>query len=251
MPPAPLTPALAAEKLRSARSLAVLTGAGLSTAAGIPDFRGPEGLYATGKYDPETIFDIAAFDRDPAAFYRFSRDFLSLLEKVRPTLTHRFLADWENSGRAVTVITQNIDGLHRRAGSRTVLPLHGDYETAHCRRCGRDFTGAELLKLMEPAESPLCPACGGFVKPDVVFFGENVRHMEPAFAAVRESEALLVLGTSLAVWPAAGLPGEAGGEVLVVNRGPVAATASVSGKRPLRADADLDEFFAEVAAILL
>jgi NAD-dependent deacetylase len=242
------TPEECAARIRAASKLAVLTGAGMSTAAGVPDFRGPKGLYVTRAYDPETVFDIHSFDRDPAPFYKFSRDFLGMLETIRPTGAHRFLADWEKSGRDVAVVTQNIDGLHQQAGSRNVLPLHGDYETAHCRRCGRGYGRARLLELMGEMAIPLCEQCSGVIKPDVVFFGENVRHMTEALRAARESDLMLVLGSSLTVYPAAGLPLEAGGDVLIVNRGEV-------GMRPANnvslVDADLDEFFRSVASALL
>ncbi len=247
MPTNSLTPEACAAKIQAAPKLAVLSGAGLSTAAGVPDFRGPQGLYVTRAYDPETVFEIGYFDRDPAPFYKFSRDFLGMLETIQPTKTHSFLADWEKSGHDVTVVTQNIDGLHQRAGSKRVLPMHGDYETAHCRRCGRGYGRAKLLELMSAMEIPLCEACSGVIKPDVVFFGENVLHMADAVRAARESALMLVLGSSLTVYPAAGLPLEAGGEVVIVNRGEV-------GMRPAKnmhfVDADLDEFFQSVASLL-
>lgn len=242
-----LTPEECAAKIRAASKLAVLTGAGLSTAAGVPDFRGPKGLYVTRAYDPETVFEITHFDRDPAPFYKFSRDFLGMLETIQPTKTHAFLADWEKRGKDVTVVTQNIDGLHQRAGSKRVLPMHGDYETAHCRRCGQGCDKATLLDLMREAEIPLCRQCSGVIKPDVVFFGENVLHMPESIRAARESDLMLVLGSSLTVYPAAGLPLEAGGDVVVVNRGEV-------GMRPSKnvhlVDADLDAFFQSVASSL-
>lgn len=229
--------------IRGARRIAVLTGAGMSTAAGVPDFRGPQGMYVTRRYDPETVFDIRYFDRDPLPFYQFSRDFLSVLDGIEPTFTHRFLAGLESAGADVVVMTQNIDGLHRKAGSRRVLPLHGDYGSAHCRGCGFAYSGAELLDFMGRAEVPLCARCGGVVKPDVVFFGEQVRHIVEADRAVAESDLLLVLGSSLTVYPAAALPYSAGGEVVVVNRG----TVGVEAGRAWRvADAELDGFFREV-----
>jgi len=113
----PFTPDEFPDRFRAARRVGVLTGAGLSTTAGIPDFRGPKGLYVTHAYDPETVFEINYFKRDPAPFYAFSRDFLGLLFDVQPTFTHRFLAEWEAKGKIVCVATQNIDSLHERAVS--------------------------------------------------------------------------------------------------------------------------------------
>lgn len=246
-----ITPAECAAKIRDAKRIAVLTGAGMSTAAGVPDFRGPKGLYVTRAYDPETVFEIHAFDRDPGPFYQFSRDFLGMLKTIRPTYTHAFLAELETAlekeGREVTLVTQNIDGLHQRAGSRRVLPIHGDYETAHCRKCGNECTGRRLAQLMEEAEAPRCEKCGGVIKPDVVFFGENVRHLDESVRAARKSDLMLVLGSSLTVYPAAGLPLEAGGDVVIVNRGEVGMRP---GKNVRLADAGLDDFFREVAGCL-
>ena len=233
-----------AKRLQAAKRPGVLTGAGLSTAAGVPDFRGPKGLYVTRTYDPETVFAIDCFDRDPSPFFAFSRDFLGLLSAIKPTFTHRFLARLEAEGRLSGVVTQNIDGLHRAAGSRRVLAMHGDYETAHCRACERGFRLAEYQDEVMAGRVPRC-GCGGVVKPDVVFFGEAVREGEAAARLAASSDFFLVLGSSLAVYPAAGVPGLCPGDVWVVNRGAV----------PLRpgwrqADADLDDFFRETAGHL-
>ncbi len=241
----PITAAECAEKINAAHTIAVLTGAGISTAAGVPDFRGPKGLYVTRRYDPETVFEIHAFDRDPAPFYQFSRDFLGTLAAIRPTFAHTFLATLEQAGKQVAVITQNIDGLHQKAGSARVLPIHGDYETARCRKCARECSGSALLELMGTMDIPRCAACGGVIKPDVVFFGEMVRHMDEAGRLVAEADLLLVLGSSLSVYPAAALPHYAESDVVIVNRGDV---ASPPGNRVFRADAGLDDFFREVDA---
>ena len=244
MPHAGITPAECAEKLRNASRIAVLTGAGMSTAAGVPDFRGPRGLYVTRAYDPETVFDIDYFARDPKPFFRFSRDFLGMIAGLQPTYTHRFLVRLEKEGATVGIITQNIDGLHRRAGSSTVLPIHGDYLSAHCRRCGHGYDGGELSELMEADEVPACRSCGGVVKPDVVFFGEPVRHLAESERLATESDLMLVLGSSLTVYPAAALPSLAGGEIVIVNQGPV---GRVGAENVYLADTGLDEFFTEVA----
>lgn len=242
-----ISPEACAGKIHEAGRVAVLTGAGMSTAAGVPDFRGPKGLYVTRAYDPEKVFEISAFDRDPAPFYQFSRDFLGLLKTIRPTFTHLFLAELERRKPETVLITQNIDGLHQRAGSRRVLPMHGDYETAHCRGCGKGYSGRKVEAMLEETDVPACPACGVAIKPDVVFFGENVRHFEESQAMAAGSDLLLALGSSLTVYPAALLPDIAGGEVVVVNQGPVGLQA-----RPAvyLADMNLDEFFRGVAADL-
>lgn len=241
-----LSAAACAELIRKARRVTALTGAGISTAAGIPDFRGPQGLYVTRRYDPETVFDISYFRRDPLPFYDFSRDFLGVIDRIEPTFSHRFLARLEGEGRLAAVITQNIDSLHQKAGSRRVISVHGDYWSSRCLGCGRLFDLEHMKRAVCEAPAPYCP-CGGLIKPDVVFFGEPVLGLEEAAAEVAASDLLLVLGSSLAVYPAALLPSYATGEVVVINRGEVGLPP---GPGRYFIDADLDASLAEVAAAL-
>lgn len=232
-----------AELIRRSRAIAALTGAGISTEAGIPDFRGPQGLYVTRQYDPEATFEIGAFRRDPVPFFEFTRDFLGLLDGIEPTFTHRFLAELEKEGRLIGVVTQNIDLLHQRAGSRRVVALHGDYRRSHCLDCGRAVSFPRMKELIGQVEVPRC-SCGGVIKPNLVFFGEAVHDLEEAAVLVGRSDLLLVLGSSLTVFPAALLPDYARGEIVIVNKG---AVSLPRGPRCHHADADLDEFFSEVA----
>ena len=212
--------------LRKADRIAALTGAGISTAAGIPDFRGPKGLYVTRQYDPERTFDINYFDRDPSYFFAFARDFIQLVERITPTLSHRVLAELEARGKLTAVITQNIDGLHQVAGSRRVIEVHGSIRGGHCRQCGREYAH-ERLKAEVLAEGIVrCDACSGIVKPDIVFFGEAVRGMDEASRVAAAADVFLVIGSSLTVYPAALLPQYAGGQVIVVNHGPVEMASS-------------------------
>ena len=241
--PQTIDPEACADLLRGAERVVALTGAGISTAAGIPDFRGPQGLYVTRRYDPAATFDFSAFRRDPAPFYEFTRDFLGVIHTVEPTFTHRFLADLESQGKLTAVVTQNIDALHQKAGSNNVISVHGDYWTSHCLSCNAEFDLEYMEKVVLVDEVPHCP-CSGLIKPDVVFFGEAVRDLDPAASAVAGSDLLLVLGSSLAVYPAAFLPEQAGGDVVVVNQGEVGLR---SGPGRYFVDADLDVFFREVA----
>jgi NAD-dependent deacetylase len=238
-----IDPVWCASKISSAETVVALTGAGISTAAGVPDFRGPEGLYATGRYDFETTFEIGGFLREPSAFYRFTRDVLDLVRGIRPTFTHGFLAELERRGCLKTVVTQNVDPLHQQAGSRNVIPVHGGYWTSHCLSCGSELGFEALERILQDVDVPRC-GCGGLIKPDVVLFGEPVIGIVEAAAAVAGSDLLLVLGSSLAVHPAAMLPECAGGDVIVVNRGPVGLAPAPSR---YFAHADLDTFFREVA----
>jgi len=205
-----------AEVMERSGRITALTGAGISTNAGIPDFRGERGLYASGKYDPDKVFDVGYFVRDPAPFYQFARDFLTLLKKAEPTYAHLFLAELEREGRLQAVITQNIDSLHRRAGSKSVIELHGSFDHSHCMRCGKEYSVEELERMI-----PERCGCGGIVKPDIVFFGEPVKRFNEARGAVENSDMLLVLGSSLAVAPASMLPYHCHGRVIIVNRGQV------------------------------
>jgi len=216
-----------ASLIKRASHIVALTGAGLSTAAGIPDFRGPDGLYATGRYDPELTFDILGFRSDPRHFYRFAGDFAELLAGIQPTFAHSFLAGLEAAGKLSAVVTQNIDMLHQAAGSRKVIDLHGSFVSATCTVCGEQLTGLDVswwqTAIAQDADTGVarCRSCRGVLKPDIVFYGELVDRYAAAEAAVRGCDLLLVLGTSLTVFPAAGLPDVTGAPVIAVAQGEV------------------------------
>ena len=211
------------EAVGQARQVGVLTGAGVSTLSGIPDFRGPQGLYKNP--DAERIFDIDWFDRDPSVYYHGCRELVYGLDKYEPNAVHRVLARLEERGLVAGIATQNIDMLHQKAGSKNVWEVHGSPLLHHCRRCGAAASFAEVCARVKAGEEvPRC-TCGGAFKPDITFFGEMLP--EVAFAKSQElairSDVFLVLGTSLTVFPAAGLPRltlQAGGKVFVVNASP-------------------------------
>ena len=242
----PLDPSACADLIRRAERVVAFTGAGISTAAGIPDFRGPKGLYVTRQYDPETVFDISAFRRNPEPFYEFTRDLLGVIDSLEPTKTHRFLAQLEANGQLTAVVTQNIDSLHQKAGSQRVISVHGDYWTSRCLDCGLEYDLDTMRGMMREAAVPRC-SCDGVIKPDVVFYGEAVRDLEVAASVVGASDLLLVLGSSLVVYPAAILPEQAGGDVVVVNRGEV---GLAPGPGRYFVEADLDDYFGEVTECL-
>jgi NAD-dependent deacetylase len=239
--------------IKHSKALVVLTGAGVSTAAGIPDFRGPQGLYVTRRYDPEKVFDIRWFSRDPRFFYEFSRDFIDSMIRTGPTLTHQFLANLEKGGHLKGVITQNIDALHQLAGSPKVVELHGSYRSSTCRGCGKHFTDLTYAwwekAMRESSRSPvaLCPDCGGVLKPDIVFFGEPVLALSDAQKMVSECDLLLVLGSSLQVTPASLLPHFTTRTTIIVNRGEV-----ILAPAPYRhfVEEDIDIFSRTVASCL-
>jgi len=219
---------------------------GFSTNAGIPDFRGPKGIYTTGKYDPDKVFEISHFFRDPKPFYDFARDFVKTLKMIKPTFIHYFLVELEKIGRLKGIITQNIDALHQKAGSKNVLELHGSLWRSYCLQCGRQFSYEEMERRIFEEEIPRCK-CGGTIKPDIVFFGEAVKHLENAERLVYQSDLLLIIGSSLAIYPAAMLPDIARGKIVVVNKGEVNISP---GKVTLFIQEDVDDFFKKVSRFL-
>lgn len=219
----------AASLLRDARHAVVLTGAGISTPSGIPDFRSPgSGLWE--KDDPMEVASIYALRQHPERFYRWVRPLVELLHEAQPNPAHIALARLEAAGRIQAVITQNIDGLHQRAGSRNVLELHGHLRTATCLSCFRTVSAEGLVEVVKRGEVPRCPFCGGVVKPDVILFGEQLP-TEVFLAAMehaRQADLMLVVGSSLMVMPAAKLPAitySHGGKLLIFNRQPTYADA--------------------------
>ena len=192
-------------------------GAGVSTESGIPDFRSMDGLYSQKfDYPPETIISHTFFQRKPDYFFRFYREKMLPLG-FEPNVTHRVLAKWEEQGKLSAVVTQNIDGLHQKAGSRKVYELHGSVLRNYCLRCGK-FHSAEFVKNTDGV--PQC-ACGGIVKPDVVLYEESLDQgtIEKSVMAIHRADLLIVAGTSLTVYPAAGLINYyRGNRLVLINR---------------------------------
>ncbi len=220
---------LAADFLRRSRWTAVLTGAGVSTESGLPDFRSTpspgrrRGLW-TG-VDPMRVASATAFARDPDAFYEFYRQRLSHLSGAEPNPAHRAIARLEAMSLVQLVITQNVDRLHRAAGSREVVEVHGNLAEARCQSCGAVVPIAEMTRQLGTGRHPRCAACGGRLRPNVVLFEEMLPAdaYERAEEACRRCEVLLVAGSSLEVYPVAGLPQQAkehGAKVVIVNREP-------------------------------
>ena len=192
-------------------------GAGVSTESGIPDFRSVDGLYNQKfEYPPEQFISHSFFERKPEYFYRFYREKMLPLG-FAPNITHKVLARWEEEGRLFAVVTQNIDGLHQKAGSKRVYELHGSVLRNYCMRCGQ-FHSADFVK--NAPGVPKC-ACGGTVKPDVVLYEESLDQdtIEKAVSAIYSADLLIVAGTSLTVYPAAGLINYyRGNRLVLINR---------------------------------
>ena len=212
-----------ADQLRNAQSAVALTGAGVSTDSGIPDFRSPDsGLWT--QIDPEAVASVEGFRNDPEGFYAFWTWRFHKLKDAQPNATHRLLAQLERQGMIRSVVTQNIDGLHREAGSRTVHEVHGTYRRGVCVECGRSVAIEAVFRQVEAGGLPYCEQCGGLMKPDVVLFGEMLPDaFLDAQADAEQADLILVLGSSLEVHPVAGLVPRAqghGARVAIVNRDP-------------------------------
>ena len=205
--------------VEESRSIVFFGGAGVSTESGIPDFRGVDGLYRQKyAYPPETILSHEFLLQHPEEFYRFYREKILILN-ARPNPAHEKLAQWEREGRLRAVITQNIDGLHQAAGSKRVLELHGSIHRNHCTRCGKFYTAEQIAAT---TGVPRCD-CGGTIRPDVVLYGESLdeKVLRASMDALAHADLLIVGGTSLSVYPAAGLidlyPGD---RLALLNRTP-------------------------------
>jgi NAD-dependent deacetylase len=236
-----------AELVRESESTIALTGAGVSVPSGIPDFRTPEtGLWANA--DPMEVAHIDVFERDPARFWSYYRPRFHALGDKRPNAAHEALAELERRGLLAGVITQNIDRLHRAAGSENVVEVHGSIATSTCRACRASFYLDEVDELFDAEGVARCTACSGPVKPDVVLFGEMLSEaaMAQAHALATEAELMLCIGSSLVVHPVAGLPEvtlASGGQLAIVTKG----ATPYDGDAALKLEGEVDE---ELPALL-
>ena len=235
-----------AELLRVNQPCVVLSGAGISTGSGIPDFRSAGGIWS--RFDPYEVGSIEAFHRDPERVWEFYALRLDALAGAQPNAGHLALAALEEAGLLQAVVTQNVDGLHTAAGSREVVEVHGSLSTARCLSCGLAVERAALGPLLPV---PRCPACGAVLKPGVVMFGELLPEaaIERATELARGAALLLVVGSSLEVWPVAGLPAEtraAGGRLAILNRD----VTPFDGSADLVVHADAGGTLAACAALL-
>lgn len=206
--------------IASSSHCVAFTGAGVSTLSGIQDFRGKNGLYKN--IDADRMFDIDIFRRDPSVYYGMAKDFIYNLGEKEPSIVHRFLAELEQCGILKALITQNIDLLHQKAGSRNVIEIHGSPSIHRCPACGSTATFAETAAIVQAGGIPRCKSCGEALKPDIVFFGESLpaQAIDDAVREARSADLMLVLGSSLVVYPAASLPmmtAEANGKIVIVN----------------------------------
>jgi NAD-dependent deacetylase len=235
---------LLAELITSRQPTVVLTGAGVSTESGIPDFRSPTGIWAD--LDPMDYASLDAFRADPERVWGFYSKRIELLTGAQPNEAHHALAELEHGGYVEAIVTQNIDLLHTRAGSEEVVEVHGSIRTASCPACGASYPLEESLLPL-----PRCAECRAVLKPDVVFFGELLPRaaIDRAYELARSAALMLVVGSALEVYPVADLPLEtrrAGGSLAIVNRGPTA----LDDEAALRIAGSAGEILREVATVL-
>ena len=230
------------EIIDNSNNIVFFGGAGVSTESGIPDFRSVDGLY-NQKYDypPETILSHTFFRRKTEEFYRFYKDKM-ICEGVKPNAAHLKLAQWEQEGKLKAVITQNIDGLHQAAGSKRVLELHGSVLRNYCEKCRKFF---DEKYIMQSEAVPVCDACGGLVKPDVVLYEEGLdqKTLSDSIEYIRNADVLIIGGTSLVVYPAAGLIDYyRGNKLILVNK----TATSKDGMADLVVQGSIGEIFSQL-----
>lgn len=213
---------LAAELWKKSRFPIAFTGAGISVASGIPDFRSPGGLWS--KYDPMKVATAEAIQNNPRDVWEFLLETGDLLQSCEPNAAHFALATLEEQHGLQGIITQNVDNLHQRSGSREVVEFHGNFERFHCRKCGKEEDRDRVQEKARQSLPPWCDKCGSMLRPDVVFFGEAipVRAMQRSQELIRTADLILVIGTSGEVAPANTIPREVkmkGGQIIEINKG--------------------------------
>lgn len=230
------------KSISNSNHITVITGAGISTSAGIPDFRGPNGLYSMKNIDTDKIFDINYFHKNPSYFYSIISEFWLNCLTTRPTKAHDFFVKLDNIGKLNVLITQNIDGLHAKAGSKNIIRAHGSFDKMHCIKCGLSLkTDNLIIDKISKKIIPYCNKCGGVLKPDVVFFGEPIHGIDIAIEKLKNTDLLLAVGTSLMVYPIASLPNYIANncKFIIINKGATAYDSICSFK----IEGDIDQTF--------
>jgi len=240
----------AAALLKKSNKAAAFTGAGISVASGIPDFRSPGGLWS--KYDPFEVASAHALENNPHRVWEFMLETVDMLGRSQPNPAHQALAELERNNRLSGVITQNIDNLHQRAGSSLVIEYHGNFQRFYCHSCGVERPEQEVLDQSSQAIPVWCPMCGGLIRPDVVFFGEAIpaRAHQQSMELLKAADVLIIAGTSGEVAPANVLPRQVklnGGKIIEINLGRTY-YADISD---VRFDAPVEQVLPQLAAAVL
>ena len=238
--------------LKNSKKCIAFTGAGVSTLSGIPDFRGKNGLYRKDWHglQLETVLSIDFFRQNPEPFYQWATEFVYRTEDFRPNIVHTTLGKLEKMGILKALYTQNIDNLHQRGGSVKCYELHGGASQHHCLKCHAAYSYDEIAPIVMQGKVPLCKTCGGVIKPDIVFYGEQLPEEVWAQAEIdfADADTVLVLGSSLTVYPAAYLPEMAlrhGAGIILVN-----ASATHLDDHAAILERDLDEVFRAISAFI-
>jgi len=235
--------------IKQAKHCVALTGAGVSTLSGIRDFRGKNGLY--NEMEAEKIFDINYFEEDPSFYYNNAGSFIYNLDEKEASIVHIVLGELEQRGFLKALITQNIDLLHQKGGSKNVIEIHGSPLIHYCMRCaGIRVSYEEAAAVVRKGEMPKCPKCGRVLKPAITFFGESLpaQALRDAVTESQKADLMLVLGTSLTVYPAAGMPEytlRKGGKIVIVNNMPTPLDS-----RALMRFEELEPIFEEIKSLL-
>jgi NAD-dependent deacetylase len=235
--------------IQEAKHMVAMTGAGVSTLSGIRDFRGKNGLY--NEMDAEKIFSIEYFEKDPSFYYNNAKAFIYNVDEKEASIVHNVLGELEASGFLKALITQNIDLLHQKGGSKNVIEIHGSPKIHYCLRCPGIRVGfEEAAAAVHEGKMPLCPKCGKVLKPAITFFGESLpaQALKDAVTESQQADFMLVLGTSLTVYPAASMPNYTlrnGGKIVIVNN----MHTPLDSAAALRFD-DLGEVFEELKRLL-
>ncbi|MCL2806455.1 MAG: NAD-dependent deacetylase [Treponema sp.] len=235
--------------IQESKHLVALTGAGVSTLSGIRDFRGKNGLY--NEMDAEKIFSLEYFEKDPSIYYNQAGSFIYNINEKEPSIVHNVLGKLEKRGFLKALITQNIDLLHQKGGSKNVIEIHGSPSSHYCLRCAEvDIGFEEAAAAVRKGEMPKCPKCARVLKPAITFFGENlpINALKQATIESQQADLMLILGTSLTVHPAASIPLHTlrnGGNIIIVNNMPT----PLDTKALLRFD-DLGEVFEDLGRLL-
>jgi NAD-dependent deacetylase len=214
------------DKIKEAKHCVALTGAGISTLSGIRDFRGKGGIYTLGNAEYNRMFDLDLFEQDPSVYYRNAKEFIYALDEKDASIVHFVCAKLEKAGLLKAIITQNIDMLHQKGGAKHVIEVHGSATYHYCLRCPGVRVGFdEVREVVQNGGMPKCPKCGRVLKPAITFFGEMLPELaiREATKEAQDADLMLILGTSLTVWPAAGIPEYVirnGGELVIVNNQP-------------------------------
>lgn len=239
------------EKLKKlidkSNNIVVLSGAGMSTNTGIPDFRGENGIYTNAEIkNPELIFDYYYFKDYPQLFYKFHKTFLEYIENAKPTFAYKKLKDLEKEEKIEGIITQNIDSLHKIAGNKKVYEIHGGIYKNYCLKCNKEYKYDEIKNKMKENTIAECDECGGIIKPDIVFFGEVVKHWDYCIDLMKKADLLMILGSSLTVTPAAFLPSYSNAEVVIINKGDFSKTYLKDENIKMIFNEDIDNVFKEI-----